>query len=581
MQVLLRLIVFVRDSWWLLAIAFLFQTATTGFGLAVPRMLGDGIDNVISQGSVSYLFLAAGIVLGALVLRGACAYGQTWFSQLVSQKTSYIIRNRLFDHLQKLSFSFHDHAQTGELMSRGTADIVAVQMFFGNGLLGLTQMAIMFIAVSWLLLSMDWKLALICMSVIPLVGWRSIYFRRTLEPLWMKIQELIAALGTVLEESLTGIRVVKSFTREKEESQKFTSRATDLYDQQMSVARTMAINAPFLVFLMTIPTAFIVWYGGQQVMAGNMTIGHITQFILYIGMMLMPVRRLGFMVNMLSRTQMAGQRILEILDTQPAVIEREDAIDLGRLQGQVTFENVSFSYDSTDKALEDISFNVQPGQLVALLGGSGSGKSTITNLISRFYDVTSGRITVDGIDIRDATLASLRRNVITCQQDIFLFSDTIGNNIAYGLIDADPDQIETVAKAASLHDFVMSLPDEYETWVGERGITLSGGEKQRLAIARTLLMNPSILLLDDATSSVDAGTEHLIRQALGELIKNRTTFIITHRLPIIKNADLILVLDKGRIVEMGNHEELMAKRGSYYQTYQIQIAVTDDFIEGT
>jgi ATP-binding cassette subfamily B protein len=251
------------------------------------------------------------------------------------------------------------------------------------------------------------------------------------------------------------------------------------------------------------------------------------------------------------------------------------------VRGQVTFENVSFSYDSTGKALEDINFNVQPGQLVALLGGSGSGKSTITNLISRFYDVTGGRITVDGIDIRDATLVSLRRNVITCQQDIFLFSDTIGNNIAYGLTDATQEQIETVSKAASLHDFVTSLPDGYDTWVGERGITLSGGEKQRLAIARTLLMNPSILLLDDATSSVDAGTEHLIRQALGELIKNRTTFIITHRLPIIKNADLILLLENGRIIEMGNHEELMAKRGNYFRTYQIQIAVADDFIKGT
>jgi len=581
MRVLLRLVIFIRESWWLLAIAFLCQTATTGFSLAVPRLLGDGIDDVLSQGSRTGLIIAAAAILGALTLRGAFAYGQTWFSQLISQKTSYTIRNKLFNHLQKLSYSFHDRAQTGELMSRGTVDIAAVQMFFGNGLLGITQIVIMFTGVSWLILSMDWKLALLCMAVVPLVGWRSIYFRRSLEPLWMKIQELMAALGTVLEESLTGIRIVKSFTREKEENQKFTTRATDLYNQELGVARVMAINSPFLVFLMTIPIALIIWYGGRQVIAGELTIGHITQFILYLNMMLMPVRRLGFMVNMLSRTQMAGQRILEILDTQPAVLEKPDAVDLGRLKGQVTFENVSFSYDSTGPALEDITFSVQPGQLVALLGGSGSGKSTISKLISRFYDVTSGRITVDGTDIRDATLASLRRNVITCQQDIFLFSDTIRDNIAYGSVDAASDQVEVVAKAASLHDFVTSLPDGYDTWVGERGITLSGGEKQRLAIARTLLMNPSILLLDDATSSVDAGTEHLIRQALGELIKDRTTFIITHRLPIIKNADLILLLDKGRIIEMGNHEELMAKRGHYYQTYQLQIAVSDDFIEGT
>lgn len=581
MQVILRLVVFIKGSWWLLFFAFLCQTATTGFSLWVPRILGQGIDGVISQGERSALIMAAVLVFGATTFRGLFAYGQTWFSQLVSQKTSYTIRNKLFSHLQKLSFSFHDQAQTGELMSRGTADIEAVRMFFGQGLLGLTQLAIMFVAVTWLLLLLDWKLTLISMTVIPLVGWLAIAIRRKLEPLWLTIQELIAALGTVVEESLTGIRIVKSFTREKDESQKFSSRATKLYDQQIQVARVMAISMPLMIFLMSLSTAIIMWYGGRQVIAGELTVGHITQFILYMGMMVMPVRRLGFLVNMFSRTTSAGQRILEILDTEPAVVEKPDAIDIGKLKGQVTFENVSFSYDSTGRALEDISFSVEPGQLVALLGGSGSGKSTITNLISRFYDVENGSISVDGIDIRDATLSSLRRNVITCQQDIFLFSASIEDNIAYGAVNANSEQVQTVAKAASLHDFVASLPDSYETWIGERGITLSGGEKQRLAIARTLLMNPSVLLLDDATSSVDAGTEHLIRQALGELIKGRTTFIITHRLPIIKNADLIVMLDKGRIAEMGNHEELMAKKGLYYQIYQAQTAVTDDFIENT
>ena len=565
----------------MLVLAFVCQTAATGFMLAIPRMLGEGIDSVLKQGATSFLWIAAGVLLGATALRGAFAYAETYLSQLVSQKTSYGIRNALFTHLQRLSYSFHDQAQTGELMSRGTVDIAAIQMFFGRGLLGLTQMVIMFTAVACIVLSIDWKLALLCMTLIPLVGWRAIAIRRLLDPLWLKIQELMATLGTVLEESLTGVRIVKSFSHEKEEGQKFTSGATALYDQQMSVARTMAFNMPMMMFFMSIPMAIIIWYGGRQVIDGNLTMGHITQFILYMGMMMMPVRRLGFMVNMLSRTTQAGQRILDILDIEPAVQEKADAIDLGRLQGQVSFEDVSFSYDSGDRALEDISFSVQPGQLVALLGGSGSGKSTITNLISRFYDVDSGRITVDGIDIRDATLSSLRRNVVTAQQDIFLFSATIEDNIAYGAVDADMEQIETAAKAASLHDFIESLPEGYDTWVGERGLTLSGGEKQRLTIARTLLMNPSILLLDDATSSVDAGTEQLIRQALGELIKGRTTFIITHRLPIIKNADLILMLDKGRIAEMGKHDDLMARKGLYYQIYQSQLAIAEDFVEDT
>ena len=304
--------------------------------------------------------------------------------------------------------------------------------------------------------------------------------------------------------------------------------------------------------------------------------GGVTQFILYLGMLAQPIRRLGFVANMFSRTVSAGQRILEILDTESLVKEKPNAIELGRLKGQVSFENVSFSYNSLAPALNDISFSVQPGQLVALLGGSGSGKSTTANLISRFYDVSSGRVAVDGIDIRDVTLASLRQNVGIAQQDVFLFSATIRDNIAYGVPDANMEQIVAAAKAAQIHDFIQSLPDGYNTWVGERGVTLSGGEKQRVVIARALLTNPGILILDDSTSSVDAETEHLIRLALDKLIKGRTTFIITHRLPIIRNADLILMLKDGQIAERGKHSELMARGGLYKQIYQSQLAVTQD-----
>jgi ATP-binding cassette subfamily B protein len=307
--------------------------------------------------------------------------------------------------------------------------------------------------------------------------------------------------------------------------------------------------------------------------------GGVTQFILYLGMLAMPVRRLGFVANIVSRTISAGQRILEVLDTESLVKEKPNAIVLGRLKGQVSFENVSFSYNSLGPALNDISFRVQPGQLVALLGGSGSGKSTLANLISRFYDVSSGSVTVDGTDIRDVTLASLRKNVGIAQQDVFLFSATIRDNIAYGAPEADMKQIVAAAKAAQIHDFIQSLPDGYNTWVGERGVTLSGGEKQRLVIARTLLMNPSILILDDSTSSVDAETEHLIRLALDRLIKGRTTFIITHRLPIIRNADIILMLKDGQIIEQGTHSELMAQNGLYRQTYLSQLAATQNSAE--
>ena len=567
---------FARKYWGQLLLAFVCLVATTVFSLAVPWMLGEGIDSVLSQGERSFLILAAAVVIGATALRGLSAYGHTYLSQAVSQRTSYDIRNAIYDRLQRLSFAYHDQAQTGQLMSRATVDVEAIRMFFGNGLLGLTQMVFLFGGISYLLISMNWQLALLTLVFMAPIGWRAVVVRSHLEPIWLKIQEFLGALGTTLEESLTGIRVVKAFSRQKEESQKFSSGATALYNEQMGAAREMAFNVPLMVFLMSVPTALILWYGGHQVIDGNLTVGNVTQFILYVGMMVMPVRRLGFMTNMVSRAVSAGRRILEILDTESAIKEKPNAIELGRVKGQVCFEDVSFSYNSMASTLNNVSFSVQPGELVALLGGSGDGKSTITNLTSRFYDVSSGSITVDGIDIRDVTIASLRKNVGIVQQDIFLFAATIRDNIAYGAVNADMEQIVAVAKAAHLHDFIQSLPDGYDTWVGERGITLSGGEKQRLAIARTLLINPAILILDDSTSSVDAETETLIRQDLDKLIKGRTTFIITHRLPIIKNADLILMLKDGQIVEQGRHSELMAGNGLYQKTYQSQLSAMED-----
>ncbi|MBI2328251.1 MAG: ABC transporter ATP-binding protein [Chloroflexi bacterium] len=576
MKTLLRLIGFAQKYWLLLVLAFICLIATTVFSLAVPRMLGKGIDAVLSSGERGFLILAAAVVVAASALRGLSAYGQTYFSQTASQKTSYDIRNAIYERLQRLSFAYHDQAQTGQLMSRATVDVEAIRQFFGQGLLGITQTFLLFSGISYLLISMNWRLALLTLAFMPAIGWRTITIHQRLRPMWLRVQELLGALGTTLEESLTGIRVVKAFSRQREESQKFGRGATALYNQQIDIARQMAFNTPFMVFLVSLPTALIMWYGGRQVIAGNLTIGNLTQFILYIGMLALPVRRLGFMTNMLSRTISAGQRILEILDTESKVKEKANAISLNGVKGAVSFEDVSFSYDSMAPALNNISFSVQPGQLVALLGGSGSGKSTIAHLLPRFYDVSRGRITIDGTDLRDVTIASLRKNVVTAQQDIFLFSASIRDNIAFGAVNADMEQIVAVAKAAHLDDFIQSLPDGYDTWVGERGLTLSGGEKQRLAIARTLLINPSILILDDSTSSVDAETEHLIHQAIDKLIQGRTTFIITHRLPIIKNADLILMLKDGQIVEQGRHRELIARNGLYHQIYQSQLSATQD-----
>ncbi|MBI4295704.1 MAG: ABC transporter ATP-binding protein [Chloroflexi bacterium] len=572
MKTLVKLAPFARKYWLWLALAFLCLLATTGFGLAVPWIIRRAIDSVLSQdGQSSLLILSALAVVAASAMRGLAAYGNTYLSEVVSQKTAYDIRNALYDRLQRLSFAYHDKSQTGELMSRATADVEAVRMFFGRGMLGIAQILVLFFAISYILISMNWQLALLTLLFMPLIGIRTITVSLRLQGIWLRVQQLRGVMGTTLEENLTGVRVVKAFSRQSAESKKFSSQASQLYDQQIAAARQTAFNMPLMVFLVSAPTVVILWFGGRQVIEGSLTIGGLTQFMLYVGMLAMPVRRLGFMTNLLSRTTSAGQRIFEILDARSPVEEKANAIELKHVNGKVCFENVSFSYDSAAPALEDVDFTAEPGQVVALLGGSGCGKSTIANLIPRFYDVTSGRITIDGVDIRDTTIASLRQHVGIVQQDVFLFLATIRDNIAYGAVNANDEQIIAAAKAANLHDFIQSLPDGYNTWVGERGITLSGGEKQRLAIARTILLNPKILILDDSTSSVDTRTEQQILAALDRLMKTRTTFVITHRLTVIKNADIVLMLQEGRIAEQGKHEELMERKGLYYQIYESQL----------
>lgn len=576
MKTIIRLIGFVQRYWPMLLLAFLCQLLATAFGIVIPRVLGDGIDTVLGTGERNFIIIAAVVVIAAGLFRGVAMYGNRYFSEVVSQKVSYNIRNSLYDRLQRLSFQFHDQNQTGQLMSRATVDVEATRMFFSMGLLGIIQVLLMFLGVAFMILSINWQMGLVILAFTIPVALLAMNFGRRIRPIWLKIQEMLGFMGTTLEESLAGVSVVKAFSQQKEETRKFSAQAETLYNEQMSAVRLMAFNMPTMVFLVGLPVIFILWYGGSQVINDAMTVGEVTQFVLYLGLLMMPVRQLGMMVNLYSRTVSAGQRILEILDTESDVVESPEAIDIGKAKGQVSFQNVSFSYDKISPALKDVSFDVQPGQLVALLGGSGSGKSTVANLLARFYDVTEGKITLDGVDIRDITLPSLRRNVVTAQQDVFLFSSTIKENIAYGVVDADQDQIIEVSKAAQLHDFVQALPEGYDTWVGERGDTLSGGEKQRLSIARTLLVNPGVLILDDSTASVDSETEKLIRQALDQLIKGRTTFIITHRVALIKNADLILMFQEGELVEKGKHAELMAKNGLYTEAYETQLMIDQE-----
>lgn len=551
-------------------IAYFCLFSGAGLAVVIPRFTGRAIDLALGSGQPHGLGWLALAIAGAGILRSILSYWQTYLSEYLSQKVAYDLRNQLYDHLQRLSYAFHDRSQTGQLMSRATADIDAVRMFVGFALIRGAYYMLLMIVIAGLLISLNWKLALIALIVLPFISYRTIAISRRLRIVWMKIQQSLGVLETILQENLAGVRVVRAFAREDFESRKFRTQAEVIYGLEIEANDRLAANSPVMSVALFLAMGGILWYGGRQVVGGTLTNGELVQFLLYLVMFSTPVRMIGWLAIVSSRAIASGRRIFEIIDQVSPVREKSDAIDVGEVEGRVGFENVSFGYDSQGPVLSGITFEAAPGQRIALVGGSGSGKSSIANLIPRFYDVTSGRVTIDGRDVRDMTLASLRRHVGMVHQDTFLFAATLRENISYGRPDAGLDEIMAAAKLSQLHDFIISLPEGYDTWVGERGITLSGGQKQRLAIARTLLLNPRILIMDDSTSSVDMETEYLIDLALAELPAGRTTFIIAHRLRSIQMADLILVLKDGRIAERGRHEELLARNGVYRQLYDVQ-----------
>jgi ABC-type multidrug transport system fused ATPase/permease subunit len=584
MRTVLRLSRFLKKYWYWVILAYVCLFASTGFSLGIPELIKRAIDRGISLdlqtgqifGDQQFLLFAGLAIVGASLLRGMFSFGQTYLGEFISQRIAYDIRNRLYDRIQRLSFAFHDKAQTGQLMSRATQDVEAVRIFISIGALRILFIAATFIGICSLLFSMNWTLALITLAAMPPVSYWAVRLGRRLRPIWTDIQEDIAKLGIHLQENLSGVNVVRAFSREPYEIEGFRKKASQYYDDGILSSKIQAFNMPLMAFIFTLISGLVIWYGGREVVGGRLTPGELTQFYFYLAMMIMPIRMLGFMVNLVSRGIAAGDRIFEVLDAQSAVKEKPDATELGNVKGSFQFESVAFGYDtnpyeSLDSVLEKIDLEAKPGEMVALLGSTGSGKSTLVNLIPRFYDVTSGHITIDGIDIRDVSLTSLRRSIGIVQQDVFLFSATVRDNIVYGATDASDEQVLAATKAAYLHEFIESLPDGYDTWVGERGLTLSGGQKQRLAIARTLLVDPRILIFDDSTSSVDTQTEFLIQKALRELMKGRTTFVIAQRLQTVRDADQILVLDKGTIVERGTHAQLLEKGTIYRQIYELQL----------
>ncbi len=555
-------------------VAWLCVLGASAFSLVSPQVVNYAIQHGIDPANQQrYLILiVAGLaIFVAAALRSVSQYGRQYLGQYLGQKVAYDLRNSIYDQLQHLSFAYHDSHQTGQLMSRATQDVEALQMFIQMGVLQASYFLIVMVGASILMLVANWQLAMLTFPFLIIVAVSSGIFSNIMRGIWTKVQNGLARLTVVLQENLSGARVVRSFGREDLEEKKFHKEAIDLFKDSYAATKLQSFSTPALAGVWMLGMAVTIWFGGRQIAAGQMTTGEIAEFALYLTLLQMPVRGLGMVVNNMARAYSAGKRIFEILDAESAVKESPNATTLSDVQGHVVFDNVSFGYNKTHPVLKNIDIDAKPGQIIALLGPPGSGKTTIVNLLPRFYDVTQGSITIDGKDIRDCTLASLRQCMTMVQQDIFLFTGTVKDNICYGAPNATQEQIEAAARAANIHDFIMTLPQGYDTWVGERGLTLSGGQKQRVAIARTLVLDPAILILDDSTSSVDTETEYQIQQALHQVMQGRTTFVIAQRLRTIKMADEIIVLNRGGIVERGRHDELVEKNGFYRRIYDLEL----------
>ena len=579
-----------------LVLSYVGFAAAIGFSMTIPVIIAKSIDKLVvvdkdgiqtvtdaARSTVLYAFpdgllwLALALV-GASLLRGLFDFSRVYTTDSLAQKVAYDLRNQIYDKLQHLSFAFHDKEHTGDLMSRCTADVEAIRRFVAMGLLRSIEVGLRIIGITCILVLLNWQLTLISLAFVPFLVFRSAAVVNRMRTMWTRVQETMGQSVTILQENLSGIHVVKAFAAEGHESKKYASKVQELRDVHYQSERLQGTNSAWMTLYFTLAVGLILWYGGLQVIDGNLTAGGFTMFLLYLNQLTFPIRMTPFIMNSFSRAVSSGERLFEVLDARSPVEDKPGAEEMGRAEGHVRFDDVSFSYDNQAPALRRVNISVPPGSVVALLGAPGSGKSTVVSLLPRFYDVTGGHITIDGKDIQDFTLASLRRNVGIVQQDVFLFSATIRDNIAYGALDAPFEDIVQAAKVAQLHDHIASLPDGYDTWVGERGGTLSGGQRQRLAIARTILIDPPVLVLDDSTSSVDVETERLIHEAMAGVMKGRTTFVIAHRLSTVREADIILVLKDGEIAERGNHMELIRRGGIYQNIYELQLRPQEEIM---
>jgi len=571
-RILYRCLRHLRPYWRITLGAYLALLATTILALLIPQLIRRTVDLGIGRADLRLLGLSVLAIIGLTLLKGVMSFLQGRWSEVASQGVAYDLRNDIHRQLSELSFSYHDRTQTGQILSRAVQDVERIRFLTGRAILRLVEGGALIVGTAAVLLAMNVRLALLALAAMPLLGYIAFRVSRRLRPLFREVQDQLAKLTIGVEQNLRGARVVKAFAQENNEIIRFERENTRWFDLSAEAARLRALNIPLLELIANFGSVFIVWYGGLSVMRGYLTLGELVAFSAYLTQLVQPVRRLGMIIPALAMAASAGERVFEIQDTQSDIREIPQAIELPRVRGHVRFEQVSFAYFGRHRVLEDVSFEARPGEVIALLGTTGSGKSTIINLIPRFYDPTAGRITIDGHDIRTVTLTSLREQIGIVLQEATLFGSTIRANIAFGRPEASEEAIVAAAQAAQAHDFIMQLADGYDAPVGEGGATLSGGQRQRIAIARALLMDPRILILDDATSSVDTETEQQIQTALAALMRGRTAFVIAQRLSTLRRADLILVMEGGRLTERGTHAELLHRSRLYAEIYQQQMA---------